>query len=181
MSQINYDIVSNLIKQDNHIRSIARCLNTNQTTIARKVEELEKQNILDFRIEGKNKVYFVKKNLETREYLKIIEHHKLLLIIESYPRLRQLIEKIHLNKQIKLAIIFGSYAKNNVDKNSDIDLYIETKSNELKKLMEITDSKLSVKIGKFDINNLLAKEIIKDHIIIKGVDLYYEYIYSNVK
>ena len=36
------------------------------------------------------------------------------------------------------------------------------------------DSKLSIKIGKYDKNNNLIKEIEKNHVIIKGVDEYYE-------
>ncbi len=177
MSQINYNIISILLKQDNHIRSLARCLNTNQTTIARKVQELEEQNILDCRTEGKNKVYFIKKTLEAKEFIKMLEHDKLLQLIAKHPRFRQIIEKIQLNTQIKLAIVFGSYVKDSANKESDIDLYVETQSIALKNSLELIDSKLSIKIGKFDTTNLLAKEIIKDHIIIKGVDRYYELIY----
>lgn len=177
MSQINYNIVLELKKQNNHIRGLAKALETNQTTIARKVQELEKQNIVDYRQEGKNKVYFLKKTLETDEYFKIIEHNKLLEIIRNHPRLRQIIEKIKNNKEIKLAILFGSYAKNNASKESDIDIYIETQKNEIKKNLELLDSKLSVKIGKFDKEMTLAKEIIKNHILIKGEDRYYELIH----
>lgn len=181
MSQINYNIILDLIKQDNHIRGIANHLNTNQTTIARKVKELEEQNIIDYRNEGKNKVYFIKETLEKTIYVKIIEQNKILNAIKKYPKIRQISEKINSNKQIKLAIIFGSYAKNNIDKNSDIDIYIETESIEIKKMIELIDSKLSVKIGKFDINSILAKEIIKDHIILKGIDRYYEIVYQEIK
>ena len=179
MSQINYNIVLNLMKQDNHIRGLAKDLNTNQTTIARKVQELADQNILDFRLEGKNKVYFIKKTLESSEYIKIIEHNKLLEAIKKYPKLRLIIEKIQENKKMKLAIIFGSYAKGNADKDSDIDLYVQTQSKDTKISLEQGDSKLSIKIGKFDKETTLAKEIIKNHIIIKGVDAYYELIHQN--
>jgi len=58
MSQINYNIFQELEKQDNHIRGLAKALRTNQTTIARKATELEKQNILqqeEKRIEEKEK------------------------------------------------------------------------------------------------------------------------------
>ena len=37
-----------------------------------------------------------------------------------------------------------------------------------------TNSKLSIKIGKFDTKSLLIKEIIKNHIIIRGVEEFYE-------
>ena len=38
----------------------------------------------------------------------------------------------------------------------------------------MTDTKLSIKIGKYDKSNLLIKEILKNHIIIIGVERYYE-------
>jgi predicted nucleotidyltransferase len=177
MSQINYKVVLELIKKNNHIRGLAKALNTNQTTIARKMQELEKQNIVDYTYEGKNKVYFLKNNLETKEYIKIIEHYKVLEIIKKQPRLRKIVEKIKLNKDIKLAIIFGSYAKNTQQKTSDIDVYVETEKKELKKELELLDSRLSIKTGEFNKETPLAKEIIKNHIIIKGVERYYEIIH----
>jgi len=68
MSQINYNIISNLLKQNNHIRGLAKDLNTNQTTIARKVKELASLNIIDFQIQGKNKTYFLKKLLKQKNF-----------------------------------------------------------------------------------------------------------------
>lgn len=64
MSQNNYNtkIIESLLKSNNHIRALAKLLSTNQTTIARKTKELYKDNIIDFKIEGKNKVLFLKKH-----------------------------------------------------------------------------------------------------------------------
>ncbi|MCC7574671.1 nucleotidyltransferase domain-containing protein [Candidatus Woesearchaeota archaeon] len=177
MSQINYEIVLELIKKNNHIRGLAKALNTNQTTIARKMQELEQQNLVDYVYEGKNKVYFLKNNLETKEYKKIIEHYKLLEIIKKQPRLRKIVEKIKSNPDIKLAILFGSYAKHTQQESSDIDIYVETKNKQIKKEIELQDSKINVKTGDFNKESLLTKEIIKNHIILKGVDRYYELIY----
>ena len=63
-------------------------------------------------------------------------------------------------------ILFGSYAKGLAHKESDVDLYLETKSQKVKEEISRLDSKLSVKIGVFNTNALLGQEIIKDHIII---------------
>ena len=51
MSQKDYNIkiINALLKSENHIRGLARLLNTNQTTIARKVKELYENNIVDFK------------------------------------------------------------------------------------------------------------------------------------
>jgi len=64
MSQNDYKIkiAESLQKKENHIRGLAKELNTNQTTIARKINELFKENVVDYKKEGRNKVYFLKKN-----------------------------------------------------------------------------------------------------------------------
>ncbi|MEA3342861.1 MAG: nucleotidyltransferase domain-containing protein, partial [archaeon] len=100
--------------------------------------------------------------------------HKTLQAIKKYPRLRKIIDKIKENKRISLAVIFGSYAKGTATKQSDIDLYIETEDRKIKELAELIDTKLSVKTGLYDRKNILIKEIEKDHIIIKGVEKFYE-------
>ena len=174
MSQINYNIINNLMSKKNHIRGLAKDLKTNQTTIARKIKGLTDDNIVDFKTEGKNKTYFIKNTIEAREYLLIVEHSELLNIIKKYPLLRSTIETIKKEKSIKLAILFGSYANLTVNKESDIDIYIETEDKKIKEKIQNINSKLSIKTGKYDRNNLLIKEIQKKHIIIKGVENYYE-------
>ena len=74
----------------------------------------------------------------------------------------------------KLIILFGSYAKGLARKDSDIDIYIETKNRNVKKEIEDIHTKINVKIGTFDSNSSLIKEIIKDHIIIKGIEDFYD-------
>lgn len=177
MSQISYNILEQLANRPTHIRELARKLNTNQTTIARKLKDLEEQNVVDFKTEGKNKVCFVKDSLESQEHIKIMEHIKLTKLLQKHPVFRQITLELNNNKEIPLAILFGSYAKNSETKNSDIDIYLETKSAKIKLQIEQLNSKISVKIGEFDKNSLLIKEIIKTHIIIKGVDRYYEHIH----
>ncbi|MBU0959512.1 MAG: nucleotidyltransferase domain-containing protein, partial [Nanoarchaeota archaeon] len=88
--------------------------------------------------------------------------------------LRKIVEKIQKDKKIKLAILFGSYVKGLEKKDSDIDIYIETNNKKVKQDLELIDSKINVKIGKYDKENLLIKEIEKDHVIIKGVEEFYE-------
>lgn len=176
MSQNDYklEIFESLLTKDKHIRGLAKDLGTNQTTISRKIQELYDDNIVDFRQEGKNKVYFLKKNLEAKQYASIVETHKTLEAIKKYPRLRRIIDNIKENKNISLAVIFGSYAKGTATKESDIDLYIETTDRKIKEETELIDTKLSVKIGEYDKKNILIKEIEKNHIIIKGVERFYE-------
>ncbi|MEK6853976.1 MAG: hypothetical protein AABX60_01455, partial [Nanoarchaeota archaeon] len=59
-------------------------------------------------------------------------------------------------------------------KESDIDVYIDTVDRETRDEISDIDTKLSVKIGRYDTQSLLIKEIEKNHVIIKGVEEYYE-------
>ena len=176
MSQNNYSIrlVGNLLKGENHVRGLARDLQTNQTTIARKVGALYKENIVDYKREGKNKVFYLKKTLEAKQYACIFELYKLVEVVNKYPRLRGIFEKIRQNSKVSLAILFGSYAKGTANKDSDIDIYVDTTDRNLKKEIELLYTRLSVKIGAYDRQNLLIREIEKNHAIIKGFEVYYE-------
>jgi len=176
MSQNNYNIkiVEALLKSNNHIRSLAKLLGTNQTTIARKLDELYKENIVDYNQEGRNKVFFVKKTLEAKQFAYTVEAHKLLELLKKYPHLRRIIEAIKKDEYVKLAILFGSYAKGIAKKDSDIDIYLDLKDKKIKGRVEAIDSKINVKIGNYNKESLLIKEIEKNHVIMKGVEIYYE-------
>jgi len=88
MKQISYNIFSELTRSNNHVRGLAKALSTNPMTISRYLKELEKNNIVEFREEGKNKVYMIKDSLETGEFKKIVEHTKLMAVIQNNPRIR---------------------------------------------------------------------------------------------
>jgi hypothetical protein len=59
-------------------------------------------------------------------------------------------------------------------KDSDIDIYIDTKDSKIKEDIEHIDSKINVKIGNYNKDSTLIKEIEKNHVIIKGIEEYYE-------
>jgi predicted nucleotidyltransferase len=169
-----FEIVNELLKKENHVRSIAKNLNTNHMNIIRKIKELEKDNVVDYKRNGKNKTYFLKKTVEAKNYILIAEIYKLNNLLKKYVQLRVIIEKIRKDNRIKLAILFGSYSKGIAKTDSDIDIYIDTKNKEIKKEISLIDSKLSIKIGSYNKSNLLIKEIEKNHVILKGFEEYYE-------
>lgn len=175
MSQKDYklEIVGSLIGNSFHARVLAKKLKTNPMMISRKIKELCDSNVFDYREEGKNKVYFIKDTAEARMYIYMAESYKLIKVLEKYPFLRLIVEEIQKSKKIGLAILFGSYAKGLAKKDSDIDVYVETLNQEIKKELELISSRLSVKIGKYDKKNLLVKEIEKNHVILKGVEIFY--------
>jgi len=157
-----------------HLREIARTLSESHSTVLRKINELIKENALDFKKEGKNKVFFIKNNLKAKNYIHSAEIYKLNKLLRRYPELTIILEDIKRNFKKGMIILFGSYAKGNPKSDSDIDIYIETKDNKIKNKLEQINSKLSIKCGEFDTNSLLIKEIIKNHIIIRGVEDFYD-------
>lgn len=175
---LELDIVELLIRKENHIRGIAKNLNESHTTILRKLNNLKKEKVVDFRKEGKNKIFFLKKSIIAKSYILKAEIHKLIKLLRVYPELGIIFEEI-LNKTDEgLIVLFGSYAKSLAKKDSDIDIYIETKNRNVKKSVEDTHSKINVKIGPFDVKSLLIKEIMKSHVIIRGVEVFYEKQFS---
>jgi len=169
----NMEVLSVLIGGKSHIREIAKKLDTNPMMVSRRLKELLDKNAVDFKREGRNQVYFIKDSPEAMAFVIMAEQYKLMKIIEN-PEIRKIVRELLKNKKIKLAILFGSYAKNLSHERSDIDIYIETNDLKIKKEVESINSRVSVKIGKFNKDNVLIKEIIDNHIIIKGVERYYE-------
>ena len=169
-----FEIINELLKENNHVRELAKKMNINHMLIMRKMKLLKKENVVDYKEEGKNNVYFLKRNIESKSYIFQTEHYKLVRLIEKYPDLRGIIDKIQDDKRTELAIIFGSYAKGIAKKNSDIDIFIETNNHQIKKDLMLFNSRLSIKIGMYEKESILIKEIEKNHVIIKGVEKFYE-------
>ena len=155
------------------MRGIAKKLNESHSTILRKLDNLKKENVIDSRKEGKNKIFYLKKNLVSRTYILQAELHKLTKLLRQNPELSIIFEEVLKKSDEKLVVLFGSYAKGLAKKDSDIDIYIETKSRNVKKTIEEIHSKINVKIGTFDTKSPLIKEIIKDHVIIRGIEVFY--------
>src|SRR3989339_576463 len=139
---IEFEIVLMLINRKSHLREIARLINEPHSTVLRKIK--------------------------ARNYVHLSEIYKLNKLLDKSPQMSIILEDVKNNFSKGMIILFGSYAKGNETKNSDIDIYLETNDNKIKNKIKELNSKLSIKIGEFDLNSLLIKEIIKNHVIIKN-------------
>lgn len=173
-NNLDLEIILVLLKNQSHLREIARVLNQSHSTISRRINNLIKENVLDYKKEGKNKILFIKNNLKSRNYIYSAEIYKLNKLLNKQPELSIIFEDIKKNFKKGMIILFGSYAKGNPKENSDIDIYLETNDIKIKNMLKELNSKLNIKIGKFDAGSLLIKEIIKEHIIIRGIEEFYE-------
>lgn len=171
---IELEIILVLIKGKSHLREIARTLKKPHATILRKLNDLVKMQVLDYKIEGRNKVFFIKNNLNSKNYVYSSEIYKLSRLIEKYPELGIILDDVKKSLPKLMIILFGSYAKGIAKQESDIDIYVETTNNSIKEKIKSINSKINVKIGKFDINSLLIKEIVKNHVILGGSEQFYE-------
>lgn len=172
MEQNRYNIIERLSKGPSHIRQLARDLDMSHMTVKRTLDIMAKANAIDVRKEGRNSVYSIKATIEARSELMKTEHHKLTDLIARHPELRQDIERLQ-SIHATLIAIFGSYAKKLEKPLSDIDVYVETDKRYIKAQAEQINRKFSVKIGKLN-DSPLAREMKKDHVIIKGVERFME-------
>ncbi|MBI3623572.1 nucleotidyltransferase domain-containing protein [Candidatus Pacearchaeota archaeon] len=173
-NNLESEIILVLLKDKSHLREIARTLNESHSTILRKINELLKEKVLDYKKEGRNKTFFIKNNLKSKNYVYSAEIHKLNNLLKKHPELSIIFEDLKKNFPKGMVILFGSYAKGAPKQDSDIDVYLETNDNKVKNKVKEVNSKLSIKIGKFDVKSLLIKEIIKNHVIIRGLEDFYE-------
>ncbi len=174
MDNLELEVISLLLRSENYVRGIAKKLGESHSTILRKLNNLKKENVVDSKVEGRNKIFFLKNNIITKNYIQKAELQKLSRLLRIHPELSVLFEEILERVDDKLILLFGSYAKGLAKANSDIDIYIETKNRNTKRIVESIYSKINVKIGYFDVKSPLIKEIIKNHIIIRGIEVFYD-------
>ena len=132
--------------------------------------------IIDYNEKGKNKVYFLKKNMLALKFVINAENYKYIKTVEKYPQLLSVFQDLSTKSEDCMVILFGSYAKGIPRQDSDIDIYINTEKTGLKKKLKQINDSLSIKTGRFSTDDLLIQEIIKNHVIIKGAEEYYEKI-----
>ncbi|HIH12831.1 TPA: hypothetical protein HA242_03855 [Candidatus Woesearchaeota archaeon] len=172
----NYEVLLILLKRELYGRELAKELKTSLTRVQSVLNELRNINVVDYKIEGKNHLYFIKKNLSSKSFILNAENYKLVKLLGKHPKLEPILNDIIEKSKCSLILLFGSYAKGIPSVDSDIDVYVETTSFKTKEEIEKIYDLISVKIGKFNTNDLLIKEIMKNHIIIKGGEEYYEKI-----
>jgi len=169
---LSFDILLSLRGGGSHTRALAKEMDAPHTTVGRRLHALYEDNVVDVREEGRNKVYFIKDNLEARCCLIMGEIYRFGCTLDRYPLLRPVFRSLLEEKTDGMVILFGSYAKWTATRKSDIDIFIETRDRHIKRELEKVSSRLRIKTGDFDRSSLLIKEIEKNHVIVRGVEDY---------
>jgi predicted nucleotidyltransferase len=173
-ADMDSEIVLELSREKAHVRELARRLGESHTTVMRRANWLLKENVIGYKTDGRNKVFFLKDNLGARSHAYAAEKHKLLKLLSRYPRLGVILEGLLKKVPNGTVVLFGSYAKFCAKEGSDIDIYIDTQDPSAKRRAEEAYSGIRAKIGRFDPDSLLIREIVKNHVILRGTEEFYE-------
>ncbi|MBU1975139.1 MAG: nucleotidyltransferase domain-containing protein [Nanoarchaeota archaeon] len=168
-----YEIMLQILKKPAHGRALAQELDIPLTTVQNRLNQLMNEGVLEYKTEGKNKIFSLKQNSLAKAKIIMAEQYRLLKLYHTYPELRIIFEQ--LTTQFKgMILLFGSYAKFSAKKDSDIDVYIRTKDKTIKEKLQHVNSKLSIQIGQLSKTDPLSREIFNNHVIIHGVEEYYD-------
>ena len=174
-----------------HIREISRLVGTGLPNVKRYLDMLEKENIIKKQKKANLINVILLYNNLSFSYLKQINSYK----FTELPRNVQLVVQDFLSslKQKPLiALIFGSYAKGNYTKNSDLDIFLVFQDVNNEKQIEEEAKRISmrsnIKINPvyidyitfkktfLDKNDSFSSEIKNRTIVLNGVEYYYELI-----
>ncbi len=100
-----------------YLNEMARKFDVDRANLSRKLSEWERQGILSKRKKGNLSLYKINKKYPMlKEMKKIVQ--------KSFGLEKELEQILKKDKQVKQAFIFGSYAKDQLTMESDIDLLI---------------------------------------------------------
>lgn len=175
-----------------HLREISRNLKTGLPNVIRYINLFEKEGVITKRKDANTIKISLKFGDKTLAYLKQVNTEKFLHL----PKKIQFAITDFLNELENtplVAIIFGSYAKNNYTSESDIDLLLIYQKVENEKSIENLSKKISMKNNvklspvyidykSFEKNFLNKKhdfsnEIRKNVIVLRGIEIYYPLVW----
>jgi predicted nucleotidyltransferase len=176
-----YDVMKEFLSDYNkqvYGRGLIGKVDMSPKGIALILNKLEKEKILISKKRAGVKYFSLnKKNVLIKRYIIVMEIINSIKFLERNLKFKHIIDK--LIKPSQIVCIFGSYAKGNQKRKSDIDLFIVGDFNE-KQIKEINEEykiKISVKntsksnfIKSIKENNPLINEILTNHILLSGYD-----------
>jgi len=154
-------------------------VNLSQKSIALTLIELEEKGVLISKSSGNRKYYFLNfTNVLLFDYLILFERFVKILFLEKNKKLIDFSNKV----DGKIVCVFGSYAKGRNTGSSDLDLLVVGKVNslEIKRMgkkygYDVQVFNLSLKSFKKGVgDNLMLKECLSNHVLLKGEDLFVE-------
>ncbi len=179
-----------------HLREISRAVNSGLPNVKRFLNILEKEKVVKKEKDANLLKFKLNEGEKTLSYLSQIHVDKFLdLPNKIRTAIRDFMNELEIRPLI--ALIFGSYAKGNYNKNSDIDILLVFQKVEKEKEIEIFAEKISMRTNtkispvyvdykNFEKNFLDKKhdfsgEIRKEVIVLLGVENYYNLLWRFLK
>jgi len=154
----------------------------------RVLRKLVKNSVLNIRNEANIKYYSLKNNEVSFFVLGLVEFNHKVKFFKRYRAVEKVLEMFNLKyDKALISLLFGSYVKNYATKNSDVDLLLIKENfskREIRKIEDIVDlvnGRIGLKINphlmklkEFKLENELVKEVVKDHILLNGAELFFK-------
>jgi predicted nucleotidyltransferase len=170
-------------KRSLHLRGIARETDVDVKAVQLQLRKLEKSGILLSTVRGRNKEHFLNLgNPLTRYYMILAEAFASITYLGNNFLIKKVVDELA-DQVDGTIILFGSFAKSQETRESDIDLFIltEQKSNAyLRTVREVEDlvgREINVKstdrisfLKGLEEGDPLTREVISVHIVLKGFD-----------
>ena len=179
-------LFTNGFNREYYIREVQKLLKISPRTSQLILNDLENKGILESKTKGKIKDYTIKRNSLSQRYIIFSEQYKAIAFLEKKLIIKEIIEKI--NPFIEgIGIIFGSYAKDIAKKDSDLDIFVIGKYNKekIKKVSKTYGIEINIKcypLKTFEknlANDILLKEILKNHIIFLNAEQFIKMVLKN--
>ncbi len=159
-----------------YLRQISKLAKLPLKTCQNILVNLEKEKILRSKVEGKNKYFSLNlDNIKTKSHLLKAEIYKTDNFLEKYSEFKTFLKSLDTNT---LIIIFGSFAKYKIDKDSDLDLFIVSEKEQKQpfhllpyKIHQINLSEESFKKAISE-KETIIKEIEENHVILNNHSSY---------
>jgi predicted nucleotidyltransferase len=191
-------IIAQLEKKHNgiHLREISRLVDSGLPNVKRFLEILSRENVVKKEKEANLLKFRLKKSEKTLAYLKQVHTESFLTLPgKAKNAASEFLDELEVKPLI--ALIFGSYAKGNFTKDSDIDILLVFQKLENDKDIENTAKRISMRTNtkispvyleykNFEKNFLdkehdFSKEIRQDVVILVGIEIYYNLIWRFLK
>ena len=179
-------LFTNGFDREYYIREVEKLLKISPRTSQLILDDLENKGILESKIKGKIRSYNLKRNSLSQKYIIFAEQYKTIAFLEKNTIINEIIEKI--NPFIDgIGIIFGSYTKGTINKDSDLDIFVVGKYNHegIKNISKRYGIEISIKcypLKTFEknlTNDALLKEVLKNHILFLNAEQFIRMVFKN--
>jgi Predicted nucleotidyltransferases len=129
-------------RAESYVRELARTLDVDATNLSRELTNLERQGIVLSKIRGRQKYFRLNRGFPLyKELRRIVQAH-----VGAAEQLRHALDPL---ETVTEAYLFGSFAKNEVDSLSDLDVLIvgDAKTGELEMALRPLEKRLGKQIN----------------------------------